>query len=1101
MLRWLTVAVLIVLLPVTAANAAAQRIVTQIGPLSVSVHDGYRCQVVIQACVTAPHKKFFQGEMSKVKTIAHSALETLSKECPRIGKIEIVGLVNQRQVYSGNISITNNWILTKDPIWEKTASVPRASTAGIPYMNTYNELVVYDSGPIIISSPFKSRLGRLKLFDHVDTVDGWCKRKNLQFILEYDCDLAERNSYFAPGFEKFFLDKIFPTIKSLCEKSGSKHQGHSFTFFMRKRNETDYWDNLTISVRYKPHSYEIKSLRKRYSLMSGRKHITGKERVDLSRKMNRRWLINPPGEEIYEDDFIRIYPHHNGEQVNHKIGMPGWCEKPELNIVYKMPIEERDKMITFEYLSPLLFKIAKQHCSAPAVVTLYFYPENEDSFWDMAEYQYCRLANINDTCRTDNTKFEYGSELGRSDGPLKTVTLVKKYRKNPYYLWECDDGIFCDLPGGKYLTAIYEKDLDTIKEMDSLAHRELIGALRGWQTKTGLWQVGLDLTRQVKPVSLLLEVANQYMYHYRFNNRECLQSNAVTKTYTYTAETIRYENLYGMDMGSVGGWTAQTTYTVNPEFYPLLVRLGKFSLFSDVEVTAKYLKLRGLERTAQDVKALQKNFNCNSLEIKRFEKNLIELATMALNGKLRNSKPSGKASSPKRQKETPEKSNDSKASISKPIKTGTATPQPSVKKRVNERPERFINGKGSIGVDFPDELVLSPLVNDFLLARYYPDLLSQRMLEAMVSSRWSYESSQNRPLGGRFFRPGTRPEYKDIQRLTPKFREWLTSRAKALPEALIVEIPLEYGRNTMWVNNTFLKLVSPDNAPVRMSQAEKERRERDARQCEERNRRLAQHFKSCEKARQDLEQARRKLARANASGCLPDTDGNSGINGSGSGPCKIPGNLTMANMKEEMMKCLTSACGTPSDTTDMMAYQKCAQAVSEQFRNEIIRRMGQKPEQPSGGKENACQAAEKEIQTIEQHLASFRCDLIPEKPELFDCSSMGEVKQPEFMPVERIEFSHMQPCTDEIPAYNRRAAASAELLPGGQPLAYTNYNFILLPDKLSLPYDSPYAKKKGETSPVKARITVRVKEKDCRFNRRSQYGLTVKVDRIDFLPM
>ena len=90
------------------------------------------------------------------------------------------------------------------------AAVSYSRTADVPYVNTYNELVVYDSGPIIVSSPFKSRPGRLSVYDPVDTVDGWCKRRNNQCILEYDCDLTERGAYFEPAFEKFFLDKIFP---------------------------------------------------------------------------------------------------------------------------------------------------------------------------------------------------------------------------------------------------------------------------------------------------------------------------------------------------------------------------------------------------------------------------------------------------------------------------------------------------------------------------------------------------------------------------------------------------------------------------------------------------------------------------------------------------------------------------------------------------------------------------------------------------------------------------------------------------------------------------------------------------------------------------
>lgn len=65
--------------------------------------------------------------------------------------------------------------------------------------------------------------------------------------------------------------------------------------------------------------------------------------------------------------------------------------------------------------------------------------------------------------------------------------------------------------------------------------------------------------------------------------------------------------------------------------------------------------------------------------------------------------------------------------------------------------EALIFSQEPTRVNFPEGLTISPLVNDFLLARYYPVQLNQRMLEAMLSSRWSYEQSLEKPLGGRFF--------------------------------------------------------------------------------------------------------------------------------------------------------------------------------------------------------------------------------------------------------------------------------------------------------------------------------------------------------------
>jgi hypothetical protein len=394
---------------------------------------------------------------------------------------------------------------------------------------------------------------------------------------------------------------------------------------------------------------------------------------------------------------------------------------------------------------------------------------------------------------------------------------------------------------------------------------------------------------------------------------------------------------------------------------------------------------------------------------------------------------------------------------------------------------------------------MSPLVNDFLLARYYPDLLSQQMLEAMLSSRWSYERSQEKPLGGRFFKPDTQPEYKDIQKLSEKFSNWLKSRSKALPENFILEVPLEYALDTMWIKSPCINVIPSDNAPTRISQDEQERANREIKQCEERNRRFEQHFNSCENTRRELEQAKLKLAQAKAAGCQSNSDDASEDTSGGDVLCELPNNLSKANMQDEMMKCMTSACGTPSATTDMLAYQKCVKAVSELFQNQIMRQMGLNPIQQTNRPSDSCLAIEKEIQPIEQHLASFRCDLISEKPTPFNCASMSKGKQPEFMPVQRIELSHMQVCNNETPAYNRLSNSSAELLPGRHPLAYTNYNFILVPDKLALPYDSPHTKRNGDKHMVIARMGIRIKDRDNHQNRRSQYSLAVQVEQIDYV--
>lgn len=433
--------------------------------------------------------------------------------------------------------------------------------------------------------------------------------------------------------------------------------------------------------------------------------------------------------------------------------------------------------------------------------------------------------------------------------------------------------------------------------------------------------------------------------------------------------------------------------------------------------------------------------------------------------------------------------------LKKEINPGPA--KPSVSDRslsgtVDKPTKKLINSENSFEESFPADLVLSPPVTDFLAARYYPDLLTQRMLEAMLSSRWTYERSQQKPLGGRFFHSGTRPEYADIQGLTERFRNWLISRAKALPKEMIVEVPLQYGQNTMRVNDNCFKLIMPKNASQKISQADKEKAKKKIRKCEDQKLRLEQHFKSCENARNDLEQAKQKLSRAMASGCPQNNSTDSP-----EGPCKLPDNLNMTNIKAEMMKCMTSTCGTPSGTTDMLAYQKCVMAVSEQFQNEFHRQMGQNSRSKTAQNKNICQAAEKEVQTNEQLLAQYRCDSMPQNQKLPECGSTGAAEQPDYMQIERIDLSPLKNCTANVSAYNRKFRSSAELLPNARPYTDTDFDFVLLVNKLMLPYSSPVSLK-GQSTTINARIKLTVKDVEKSINRNGQLGLKAEVNDIEF---
>ena len=173
-------------------------------------------------------------------------------------------------------------------------------------------------------------------------------------------------------------------------------------------------------------------------------------------------------------------------------------------------------------------------------------------------------------------------------------------------------GPFYSLPGGKFLDAIYRNDKEEIED----------GSLYSWD--------------EIPPsVSMVIFVANKYMYAYQFNwNKCCLppkNRDKISKTFSVTIQEKKYENLYGMDMGSVPGWTSSAHYIVPKEFSFLLDKLGH-NMGSDVmELAARRFKWGSVLEVFKGIDQLQKDYDCDSIEIKQFEKNLISLATGSIN--------------------------------------------------------------------------------------------------------------------------------------------------------------------------------------------------------------------------------------------------------------------------------------------------------------------------------------------------------------------------------------------------------------------------------------------------------------------------------------
>ncbi len=500
------------------------------------------------------------------------------------------------------------------------------------YINNSGEVVVYESANLTVTSPLKWK-GKTVKFKNSNNLEEWCQRKTFNLHATYDVNHVGRGEIFQPYYEEYFENEIYPRLDKTCKLSKRKGISDTFILYMFKKGDVGYWDYLQLRARHKFNptngirESELQFLEmEKYRLGEAKKKLAQEEYTALSEEMRRNRRINAPETEIFSNDLIQIYPPNYREEIS--VGDKFWCKNPQLNVVAKIPLKKLHTYITDEYLSQIAPEILTQQCTSPSSLQLYFYQENSHHYWEQAYYSVKKRANL------EGEKIEYAlANQWISDGPLKQMTQIAEYRKNPYIMWQCEEGMFCDLPGGAYLNAIYHNDSKAIQKLEERSYREMKSAARQFDINSGLELIGIRFADHIEKTSLLQLVANMYMYQYQYNYSSCLTANAQSRTFSYTTPKFDYTNLYGMDMGSVGGDRINATYTVNPEFISLLERLGSHFGSQLQEMGANFHKIRGMEITLSDTKRLQQNYKCDGPEVKQFETNLIDLTKKSLGTK------------------------------------------------------------------------------------------------------------------------------------------------------------------------------------------------------------------------------------------------------------------------------------------------------------------------------------------------------------------------------------------------------------------------------------------------------------------------------------
>lgn len=353
------------------------------------------------------------------------------------------------------------------------------------------------------------------------------------------------------------------------------------------------------------------------------------------------------------------------------------------------------------------------------------------------------------------------------------------------------------------------------------------------------------------------------------------------------------------------------------------------------------------------------------------------------------------------------------------------------------------------------------VIYDFLFAKYYPQLLDEHFLEAMFSSRWSYEKSAEAPIGGRYFNQDARkPTWQDIQHSLPRFKQWLTQLAASMPNKLKVLLPIQYANDTLIEQTQCIKLKLTPDSPLRNNGTAKILADQEVRQCMSREKQAASQFDRCETLRAKLDAAETALDKAEQAGCQQTVESapQNTIQIDASGSCDFS-NVDFSKMQSAMQTCMVDRCGsTPTTMASMATYQACIQAVSTEMQEQMRAALGggrSKPKkQPQSTVLDNCKPHRYVIRDTKASLTSYRCDTHLAAPTPMDCSVLGKVPRVTHMHVEQLQFRDNR-CGGDA-SFSRKSNSSAQLLPYARPYSDTHLEIQIDLGMLKVPYDPPY---------------------------------------------
>ncbi|MEL6869371.1 MAG: hypothetical protein AAFO81_06185 [Pseudomonadota bacterium] len=289
------------------------------------------------------------------------------------------------------------------------------------------------------------------------------------------------------------------------------------------------------------------------------------------------------------------------------------CKTREVDLVYRINHEARGSLFPGDYddsIANTVSDLLGRRCGEILKFRVNAYSAGDEVPWDTTEYRY----------RRNSGEIPYqGVTVFQSEAAQDHRQAMAKQSFGP-----CS-GAFCEYPGGRYLNAIYRGDLSIVRQIDAL-HREALAAFKQSQLELAGRMLGdaaakiYDTVAQPGQVQLLPVVANKYMHAYGMWGDACLDPGAVTQPYRYVTPTVIETDEYGTTTS--GGLVIETTYTNNPEFFPLRDKLASHKGANRSDDPAN-LAVKGA--IFKGIVAMTKSGDCRSAEVKQFERNLRQL--------------------------------------------------------------------------------------------------------------------------------------------------------------------------------------------------------------------------------------------------------------------------------------------------------------------------------------------------------------------------------------------------------------------------------------------------------------------------------------------